>query len=131
MNREYRAYKRLFRFFQIVLFPIFRLKCIGRENIPAGPAVLCANHSSNFDPIMISLAIGIEHHYPENCDLIVCRNVMIYFTEEAKSLMYHKFRAALNNNGVLFVGSTEQIILPQRYKMEPVKTFFYKKSGQV
>lgn len=80
--------------------------------------------------------IEFKHHnllldsYPDNCDLIVCRNVMIYFTEEAKALMYNKFRDSLNSNGVLFVGSTEQIILPQRYKLEPVKTFFYKRSGQ-
>lgn len=70
----------------------------------------------------------LSDKYPENCDLIVCRNVMIYFTEEAKSEMYHKFREALTGYGVLFVGSTEQIILPQRYKLEPVKTFFYKKA---
>lgn len=84
----------------------------------------------------IKNSVEFKHHnllsdrYPENCDLIVCRNVMIYFTEEAKSVMYHKFRDSLNNNGVLFVGSTEQIILPQRYRLEPVKTFFYRRSGQ-
>lgn len=80
--------------------------------------------------------IDFRHHnllvdkYPENCDLIVCRNVMIYFTEEAKITMYHNFRNSLSNNGVLFVGSTEQIILPYKYKLESIKTFFYKKSGQ-
>lgn len=84
----------------------------------------------------IKNCIEFKHHnllsdkYPENCDLIVCRNVMIYFTEDAKAEMYNKFREALNNNGILFVGSTEQIILPQRYKLEPAKTFFYRKSGQ-
>lgn len=84
----------------------------------------------------IKNCIDFKHHnlledkYPENCDLIVCRNVMIYFTEEAKAVMYHKFRESLNNNGILFVGSTEQIIMPQRYKLEPAKTFFYRRSGQ-
>lgn len=65
--------------------------------------------------------------YPSGCDLIICRNVMIYFTEETKGIMYHKFHDAMDSNGILFVGSTEQIILPQRYKLAPVKTFFYKK----
>lgn len=69
----------------------------------------------------------LEDPYPTNCDLIICRNVMIYFTEETKNEMYHKFYQSLNNNGVLFVGSTEQIILPHRYKLTPIKTFFYKK----
>lgn len=72
----------------------------------------------------------LEDRYPENCDLIVCRNVMIYFTEEAKMVMYHNFRKSLSNIGVLFVGSTEQIILPHRYNLESVRTFFYKGSEQ-
>lgn len=66
--------------------------------------------------------------YLKNCDLIICRNVMIYFTEEAKTQIYNRFRESLNPNGVLFVGSTEQIIMPQHYKLEPVKTFFYRRS---
>ncbi len=60
-------------------------------------------------------------------DLIVCRNVMIYFTEEAKSALYQKFSDALRPGGVLFVGSTEQIFQPQKYSFEAEDTFFYKK----
>ncbi len=71
----------------------------------------------------------LSDSYPDSCDLIICRNVMIYFTEETKGMMYHKFHHALDPNGILFVGSTEQIILPHRYKLTPVKTFFYKKMG--
>lgn len=65
--------------------------------------------------------------YPKGFDMIVCRNVMIYFTEEAKDEMYKKFYASLNNDGYFFVGSTEQIIQPQRYHFESNKTFFYYK----
>ena len=36
-------------------------------------------------------------------DLIVCRNVVIYFTAEAKDKLYAKFCAALNPGGILFV----------------------------
>ena len=60
-------------------------------------------------------------------DLIVCRNVMIYFTEEAKDLLYHKFAAALRPGGILFVGSTEQIFTPNKYGLETEDTFFYKR----
>ncbi|GBF72771.1 hypothetical protein PA598K_01038 [Paenibacillus sp. 598K] len=60
-------------------------------------------------------------------DLIVCRNVMIYFTEEAKQLLYRKFSAALRPGGLLFVGSTEQIFSPSQYDLETVETFFYRK----
>lgn len=70
----------------------------------------------------------LEDPYPAQCDLIICRNVMIYFTEETKSVMYHKFHDALKPKCVLFVGSTEQIILPNRYHLTPIKTFFYQRS---
>ncbi len=69
----------------------------------------------------------LEDDYPSQCDLIICRNVMIYFTEETKSMMYHKFHDALKTKCILFVGSTEQIILPTRYDLAPVKTFFYQR----
>lgn len=69
----------------------------------------------------------LEDAYPSNCDLILCRNVMIYFTEEAKDKMYHKFSKALKEEGVLFVGSTEQIIVPSKYNFVSENTFFYTK----
>ena len=60
-------------------------------------------------------------------DLIVCRNVLIYFTEEAKDILYNKFSKALNSKGFFFVGSTEQIFNAARYEFESEDTFFYKK----
>ncbi|SDC40517.1 chemotaxis protein methyltransferase CheR [Paenibacillus sp. UNCCL117] len=60
-------------------------------------------------------------------DLIICRNVMIYFTEDAKHLLYQKFANALRPGGILFVGSTEQIFNPGQYGMESAETFFYRK----
>ncbi|MDF2924389.1 MAG: CheR [Paenibacillaceae bacterium] len=65
--------------------------------------------------------------FDEGFDLIVCRNVMIYFTEEAKHLLYHKFAKSLKPGGILFVGSTEQIFSPGQYSLEPADTFFYRK----
>ena len=47
--------------------------------------------------------------FPEHLDLIVCRNVVIYFTDEAKSHIYRKFFAGLRPGGYLFVGGTEII----------------------
>ncbi|SEN25344.1 protein-glutamate O-methyltransferase CheR [Paenibacillus sp. OV219] len=62
-------------------------------------------------------------------DIIVCRNVMIYFTEEAKHLLYHKFSKALKPGGILFVGSTEQIFSPAQYNLESIETFFYRRKA--
>ena len=65
--------------------------------------------------------------YPTDCDLIVCRNVLIYFTEEAKADIYKKFNTSLKKDGILFVGSTEQIIQAQALGYATAKSFFYKK----
>lgn len=69
----------------------------------------------------------LKDEYPKQCDLIVCRNVLIYFTEEAKEDIYKKFNMALNKDAILFVGSTEQIIQPQNMQFTSYKSFFYKK----
>lgn len=69
----------------------------------------------------------LEDAYPNNLDMIVCRNVVIYFTDEAKREIYKKFHDSLKMNGILFVGSTEQIINYKELKYESVKSFFYKK----
>lgn len=69
----------------------------------------------------------LKDTYDSNHDLIVCRNVMIYFTEEAKDQIYQNFSKALKPGGVLFVGSTEQIFSPARYQFEVEDTFFYRK----
>jgi chemotaxis protein methyltransferase CheR len=69
----------------------------------------------------------LEDPFDKDFDLIVCRNVIIYFTEEAKDKLYHKFSAALRPGGILFVGSTEQIFNPQTYRFQPYDTFFYEK----
>ena len=65
--------------------------------------------------------------YPTGCDLIVCRNVLIYFTEEAKNEVYRKFNASLKPDSYLFVGSTEQIIQPEKLGYQSTLPFFYKK----
>ena len=81
----------------------------------------------------VKRCVRFSHHnllkdpYHFDCDLIACRNVLIYFTEEAKSEIYLKFNNALRPGGILFVGSTEQIIMPNRYSFKPLRTFFYQK----
>lgn len=65
--------------------------------------------------------------YERNFDLIVCRNVLIYFTEEAKEKVYTSFQRALRPEGILFVGGTEQIFQPKRYGYAMKQSFFYEK----
>nr|WP_277424225.1 protein-glutamate O-methyltransferase CheR [Cohnella candidum] len=65
--------------------------------------------------------------YDSNFDLIVCRNVLIYFTDEAKDAIFQKFSKSLKPGGYLFIGGTEQIFQPAKYQLEPADTFFYRK----
>lgn len=54
MNRFYRAVHALLRPLLYLLFP---LAADGLEHIPDGGAVLCINHSSAWDPILVALKI--------------------------------------------------------------------------
>jgi len=70
----------------------------------------------------------LNDSYPTKLDLIVCRNVLIYFTEEAKEEIYKKFNAALRSGGSLFVGSTEQIMNYRELNYSSTHSFFYRKN---
>lgn len=65
--------------------------------------------------------------FDHNYDLILCRNVVIYFTEESKSYLYRRFYEALRPGGVLFTGSTEQIFQAREIGYTLAASFFYKK----
>lgn len=69
----------------------------------------------------------LEDKYFTNINMIVCRNVVIYFTDEAKDEIYSKFHRSLTDKGVLFIGSTEQILKAKEIGFSSLKTFFYQK----
>lgn len=49
---------------------IFRLRVSGLENIPeTGPFILCANHRSNFDPVIIGLSIKRQPFFMAKAEL--------------------------------------------------------------
>lgn len=52
--------------------------------------------------------------YPNGVDVILCRNVVIYLTDEAKQHIYSGFAKALRPGGLLFVGGSEMIMKPQQ-----------------
>jgi chemotaxis protein methyltransferase CheR len=60
-------------------------------------------------------------------DLILCRNVVIYFADEAKDRLYREFLRALRYGGVLFVGSTERILQSKEIGFESQVPFFYRR----
>lgn len=62
------------------------------------------------------------------CHLIVCRNVLIYFTEEAKDKVFEDFYKSLCDGGMLFIGSTEQILNYKTIGYSRKGNFFYEKN---
>lgn len=61
-------------------------------------------------------------------DLIVCRNVVIYFTNEYKRRLYQRLHDALRPGGVLFVGGTEVIARPAEIGFEIMNMSFYRRN---
>ncbi len=69
----------------------------------------------------------LKDTYPTDYHMIVCRNVLIYFTEEAKDEVFRKYYKSLANGGVLFIGSTEQIMNYKDIGFDRKSSFFYVK----
>jgi chemotaxis methyl-accepting protein methylase len=57
---------------------------------------------------------------PDSYDLIVCRNVMIYFDREAQERLLDLFRAALAPHGFLVLGKVETLLGRARTLFTPV-----------
>lgn len=67
----------------------------------------------------------LKDPFPSEYHMIVCRNVLIYFTEEAKDEIFRKFCRSLAKGGILFIGSTEQIINYKDVGFERKNSFYY------
>lgn len=65
--------------------------------------------------------------YPQHFDLILCRNVFIYFTAEIQKKLIERFVHSLKPKGFFIVGSAEHIINPKQYGLERVSYCVYRK----
>jgi len=69
--------------------------------------------------------------YATDLDLIVCRNVVIYFSAEVKIALYKRFSQSLRPGGVLFLGATELIPKDGGVDLERAGISFYRKPRSV
>lgn len=69
----------------------------------------------------------ILDNYERDLDLILCRNVVIYFNSDIKDVIYKKFSESLKKGGILFVGATESIYRYKEFGFEKMSTFIYRK----
>jgi len=58
VSNSTKFYRRCYTIAYPIFCTLFRIKIFGRENINEGAAMICANHSSMFDPVFIGLALG-------------------------------------------------------------------------
>lgn len=62
-------------------------------------------------------------------DFIACRNVAIYFSEEAKRNLHSRLAEATSPGGILFVGGAERISHPRDIGLEMVRPQLYMRSA--
>jgi chemotaxis protein methyltransferase CheR len=65
----------------------------------------------------------------EQYDLILCRNTVIYFTDEVRDSLHAKLVQSLRPGGYLVIGSTERVANPAPLGLVPAYPFTYKKEG--
>ena len=67
--------------------------------------------------------------YPKDLDVILCRNVVIYFNDEAKEHIYAGFSKALRPGGLLFIGGSEMIMRSHDIGFRTAGTSMYSKAA--
>lgn len=67
--------------------------------------------------------------YPQAMDIILCRNVVIYFNEDAKAHVMSSFAQALRPGGLLFIGGSEMIMRPAEIGLKNAASGFYQKAA--
>jgi len=69
----------------------------------------------------------LKDPYGQGYDLIVCRNVVIYFTREIQDRLYAQFFRALRPGGVLFIGAAETILQYRQLGFARLAPWFYRR----
>jgi chemotaxis protein methyltransferase CheR len=69
----------------------------------------------------------LKDRFPTGMDIILCRNVVIYFTEDAKASLFERFYQALRPGGYLLVGNTERIHGAREIGFTSPRAFFYQR----
>ena len=65
---------------------------------------------------------------PAAYDLVLCRNVVIYFTEDVRDALHRRLAASLRSGGYLVVGSTERVAATGENGLELACPFTYRKA---
>ena len=72
---------------------------------------------------LLRLPVRKEAH-----DLVMCRNTVIYFNDEARDALHQRLVASLRPGGYLIVGTSERVSEPRALGLESPFHFIYRKS---
>jgi chemotaxis protein methyltransferase CheR len=61
-------------------------------------------------------------------DLVLCRNTVIYFTEDVRDALHERLVASIRPGGYFVIGSTERVSRPRELGLVPTHPFTYRKS---
>lgn len=64
----------------------------------------------------------------EAYDLVLCRNTVIYFTEDVRDALHERLVTSMRPGGYLVIGSTERVSRPRELGLVPTHPFTYRKS---
>jgi chemotaxis protein methyltransferase CheR len=81
--------------------------------------------------MMVRFATGdlLADRFPSGAyDLVLCRNVVIYFTEDVRDRLHARLAGALRAGGYLMTGSSERISSPTAAGLEPTAPFIYRRA---
>ncbi|MBS4032737.1 MAG: protein-glutamate O-methyltransferase CheR [Clostridiales bacterium] len=69
----------------------------------------------------------LTDRFEPNCDIILCRNVFIYFTVETQDALITRFTQSLKPDGYFIIGCSEMISDPARFRLRKVRPAIYQK----
>jgi chemotaxis protein methyltransferase CheR len=61
-------------------------------------------------------------------DLVLCRNVVIYFTEPVRDSLHERLATSLRSGGYLMIGSSERVTDPRGLGLETTYPFIYRRA---
>jgi len=79
---------------------------------------------------MVSFDVGDLLRMPvqtASFDLVMCRNTVIYFTEEVRDALHARLVASLRPGGYLIVGTSERVADPRGLGLTSPFHFIYRK----
>lgn len=130
--------------FNQVLLDIAQKGIYAQESMDEFPPSLLDEYFDPFPDDQFRLKYRVRHmvtfehfdlttpEYPyRDLDVIVCRNVLIYFSTEWQKKIFHQFHKCLAPNGLLFLGNTETLSPSFRSKFKNIspKHRIYQKEG--